>query len=183
MKDEEARRIVALEAFKVAEKKIQKLNVKLTEANQEKKSVKAALQGAKRQVEAKRKQLQQAEDKLATTNDHIKVLKKKTKEFKKARDQAEQDGYDIGVVETDEVLKGKVLEVCMNYYLQVWNEVLNQAKVEASSALRGAESVYYPPTIHASSSSKSKADIVFEEADIGKDSPAKALLSSDSPSK
>lgn len=58
MKDEEARRIVALEAFKVAEKKIQKLNVKLTEADQEKKSVKAALQGAKRQVEAKHKQLQ-----------------------------------------------------------------------------------------------------------------------------
>ena len=183
MKDEEARRIVALEAFKVAEKKIQKLNVKLTEADQEKKSVKAALQGAKRQVEAKHKQLQQAEDELTTTNDHIKVLKKKIKEVKKARDQAEQDGYDIGVVETNEVLKAKVLEVCMNYYLQVWNEVLNQAKVEASSALRGAESVYYPPTIHASSSSKSKADIVFEEADIGKDSPAKALLSFDSPSK
>ena len=115
MKDEEARRIVALEAFKVAEKKIQKLNVKLTEADQEKKSVKAALQGAKRQVEAKHKQLQQAEDELATTNDHIKVLKKKIKEVKKARDQAEQDGYDIGVVETDEVLKAKVLEVCMNY--------------------------------------------------------------------
>ena len=159
------------------------MNVKLTEADQEKKSVEATLQGAERQVEAKRKQLQQAEDELATANDHIKVLKKKIEEVKKARDQAEQDGYDIGVVETEEVLKAKVLEVCMNYYLQMWNKALNQAKVEASSALRGAESVYYPPTIHASSSSKSKADTVFEEVDIGKDSPAKALFSSDSPSK
>ena len=43
MKDEEPRRIVAVEAFKVVEKKIQELNVKLTEANQEKKSVEAAL--------------------------------------------------------------------------------------------------------------------------------------------
>ena len=77
----------------------------------------------------------------------------------------------MGVAETEEALRAEVLEVCRNYCLQVWNEALNQARVEASSSLRRAESVYYPPAIHASSSSRSKANTISEEADIGKDSP------------
>lgn len=52
MKDEEAKRIAAVEAFKVAEKKIQELNIKLIEVDREKKSTEAALQGAVKQVEA-----------------------------------------------------------------------------------------------------------------------------------
>ena len=52
------------------------------------------------------------------------MLKKKLEDAKKARDQAEQDGYDVGVVETD--------------------EALNLARVEASLALRRAKNVYYP---------------------------------------
>ena len=51
------------------------------------------------------------------------------------------------VVETEEALRVEVLEVCRNYCLQEWNEALNQAGVEASSALRRAESVYYPSAI------------------------------------
>ena len=73
--------------------------------------------------------------------------------------------------------------MCRSYYLQVWNEAFNQARVEASSTLRKAKSVYYPPAIRASSSSGSKVDTVFEEVGIGKDSLAKAFLSSGSPSK
>ena len=61
----------------------------------------------------------------------------------------EQDGYEVGVAETEEALRVKVLEVCRYYCLQVWNEALNQAGVEAFSALRRAESAYYPPTIRA----------------------------------
>jgi len=48
------------------------------------------------------------------------------------------------VTETEEALRDKVSGVYKNYYLQVWNEALNQAEVEASSILRRAESVYYP---------------------------------------
>ena len=66
---------------------------------------------------------------------------------------------------------------------QVWNKALKQAGVEASSALRKAESAYYPPAICASDSSGSKADIAFKEADASKESPAKALPSVKSPSK
>ena len=75
----------------------------------------------------------------------ITSLKKKLEEVEKAKDQAEQDGYDVGVAETEEALRAKVMGVCRTYCLQVWNEALDQAKVEASSSLRKVENVYYPP--------------------------------------
>ena len=59
----------------------------------------------------------------------------------------------------------------------MWNKALNQAEIEAFSALRRAKNIYYPPTIRASSSLGSKADTASKEIDIGKDSPAKALPS------
>ena len=117
-------------------------------------------------------------------------MKKKLEEAEKARDQAEkakdhaeQDRYDVGVVETKEALRAEVSKVCRNYCLQVWNEALNQARVEASSALRRAESVYCPLAIRASSPISSKADTSSEVVDVGKASPAKVLPPPDSPSK
>ena len=89
----------------------------------------------------------------------------------------------MGVAETEEALRVEVLEVCRYYCLQVWNETLNQAGVKVSSAFRRAESVHYPPAIRASGSSGSKADTASKEADAGKESPAKALPSVQSPSK
>lgn len=77
----------------------------------------------------------------------------------------------MGVAETEEALRAEVLEVCRFYCLQVWNDALDQAGVEASSTLRRAENMYYPPTIRASSSLGSKADPVSKEADEGKESP------------
>ena len=85
--------------------------------------------------------------------------------------------------ETKEALSVEVSEVCRSYCLQVWNEALNQAGVEASSAIRRAESIYYPPTIHASRSASSKVDLASKVVEIGKDSPSEASLSPDSPSK
>ena len=89
----------------------------------------------------------------------------------------------MGVAETEEALRAEVSEVCRYYCLQVWNEVLNQVGVEASSTLKRAESVYYPPIIRASGSSGSKADTASKEADAGKESPTKVLPSLNSPSK
>ena len=48
MKVEEGRCIAAMDAFNVAEKRIQELNKKLTEADKDKKSDEAAMEGAKR---------------------------------------------------------------------------------------------------------------------------------------
>ena len=50
----------------------------------------------------------------------------------------------MGVAEIEETFRAEVSRVCRNYYLQVWNEALNEARVEASFALMRAESVYYP---------------------------------------
>ena len=88
---------------------------------------------------------------------------------------AEQDGYDVGVAETEEALRAEVSEVCRRYCLQVWNKAFNQARVKASFTLRRVESVYYPLAILTSSFASTKADIAFEVAEIGKDIPAKPL--------
>ena len=182
-----------MDAFNVANKRIQELTTKLNEANRAKKSVEVALQRVERQVESQCKQLCQIEDQLSAAKNQIGVLKKKLKEAKKAKgqaekakDQAEQDGYEIEVVETEEALKAEVLGVCRTYCLQVWNEALDQAEVEAFFALRKVKNVYYPLVIHASglpSSSSPKVDIVPKETNVDKDSLAKVLPSSTSPPK
>ena len=87
------------------------------------------------------------------------------------------------VVETKEALTAEVSRVCRTYYLQVWNEALNQAGIKASSTLKRAENVYYPPAIRSSSSSDPKADTVSKEADDDKDNLVKVLPSSNSPPK
>jgi len=64
--------------------------------------------------------------------------------------------------------------VCRHYYFQVWDEAFNQVGVEASSALRRVENVYYPPAIRALGSSGSWAEPVPLEAGEGQGSPSKA---------
>ena len=119
----------------MADKRITDLKNKLTEAERNKKRAEVALEGAERQAEGQQRQLCQTEDQLSTSKEHIAALKKKLEKDEKARDQAEQDGYDVGVAEIEEALRAEVSEVCRNYYLRVWNEAFNQAGVEASSTL------------------------------------------------
>ena len=71
-------------------------------------------------------------------------------EVKQATNMAEQKGYDLGVAETEETLRAEVLVVCRIYCAQTWDEALNRAGVEASSELRKAENVFYPPAIRVS---------------------------------
>lgn len=87
------------------------------------------------------------------------------------------------MVEIEEALKVEVSEIRRNYCLQVWNKALNQAKVEASSALRRAKSVHYPPAIRAPGSASFKANTAPKVAELGKDSPAKVPFSIEHPSK
>ena len=75
-----------------------------------------------------------------------------------------------------------VLRVCKNYYSQVWYEALSQAGVEASPALRRAESIYYPPAIREFVRSNSRTDIASKVAEVGKDGTAKVPTSFDAPS-
>ena len=86
----------------------------------------------------------------------------------------------MDVAKIEEALRAEVLKVCRFCCLQVWNEALDQAGVEASSALRRAKNVNYPPTIRASGS---KVDSVSKEDADNEASTAKILPSSNSPRK
>ena len=105
-----------------------------------------------------KRKLEEVENARNQVEKAMKEAEKAREEAEKAREEAQQEGYDIGVVEIEEALMAEVSRVCRNYCLQVWNEALNQAGVEASSVLRKAENVYYPPVIRAASSSSSKAN-------------------------
>jgi len=99
---------------------------------------------------------------LTTSKEQIATLKRKLEEVEKAKDQADkareevekaregvlQEGYEIGVAETEDAVRAEVPKVCRVYYAQVWDEALNRAGVKPSSMLRKAENIYYPPAIH-----------------------------------
>ena len=62
MKEEEGRRNATMEAFNVAEKRINEMKNKMAEVERDKKSVEAALDNAERQAEGQQVLLCQAED-------------------------------------------------------------------------------------------------------------------------
>ena len=72
---------------------------------------------------------------------------------------AEQKDYDLGVAETEETLRAEVPVVCRIYCAQTWDEALNRAGVEASSELRKAENVFYPPAIRVSDPPSTQAEV------------------------
>ena len=78
---------------------------------------------------------------------------------KKARDEVEQHGYDVEVVETKDALRAEVPAVCRTYCAQTWDEALNQVGVEASSELRKPENIFYPQAIRASDPSPTQGEV------------------------
>ena len=162
MKEEEERRNAAVEAFSVAKKNNQELKKKLLEVEKERKYATVALENAEKQSESQRLLLRTVEDNLATSKTQIVALKKKKleevekarvltekarEEADKAKDEAEQHDYDVGMAETEDALRAEVPAVCRTYCALTWDKALNQAGVEASSVLRKAGSVCYPPAI------------------------------------
>ena len=82
----------------------------------------------------------------------------------------------MGVAKTEEAFKSEVMGVCRVYCFQVWNEAFNQARVEASSALKREENIYYPPAIRTSGPLSSSDDTALNVA-----SPTEEALSKDPP--
>ena len=64
----------------------------------------------------------------------------------------------------------------------MWIEALDEARVEASSILRKAENIYYPPAIRASVPSSSRIDTNSEVVEVGKANTDNAPTPSDNPS-
>ena len=123
--------------------------------------------------------MREANEELKAAQEQVAVLKKNLEETQKLREQAEksreeaerakvkaeqatneaeQKGYDLGVAETEEMLRAEVPMVCCIYYTQTWNEALNRAGVEASSELRKAKNVFYPTAIRASDPPSTQAE-------------------------
>ncbi|KAK9993813.1 hypothetical protein SO802_023516 [Lithocarpus litseifolius] len=67
----------------------------------ERKSIEAALAGAKKQVEDQRLQLRKAEEQLAVAKEQIEAQKKEMEKVEEVATRTEQYGYDIGVKETE----------------------------------------------------------------------------------
>ena len=86
-------------------------------------------------------------------------------EAESSKEKAEEETYDLEVAETQAILKAQVPKVCRLYCSQVWNEVLKQAGIEASSDLWKVENVYYPFVIGETASSNSEARDALEEAE------------------
>ena len=53
------------------------------------------------------------------------LAKKAREEAGKAKDEVEQNGYDIGVAETEDTLRAEVPVVCRTYCALTWDEALN----------------------------------------------------------
>ena len=86
-------------------------------------------------------------------------------EAKKARDEIEQHGYDVGIAETEDTLRAEVPAVCRAYCAQTWEEALNRAGIEASSELRRPENIYLPPAIRASDFPSNQDEVTSTVAD------------------
>ena len=131
-------------------------------------------------MEGQRQQLCKTKDRLTITQEQIGALKKKLGKANEAVAQAEQEGYDTGWGKLKKTSRPKFL---VSTFLQVWTEALNQAGVDASSALRRAENVFYPPALRVEGPSNSQADVVPKVPEPNKVAPTSTLLASTDPSK
>ena len=148
-----------MQTLAIAENSNAELKKKPTAEEQARKSADSALEGAERQAESQRKLAREANDQLATSIEQLAALKKQLEEAQKLRDQVEeakakaekerdeteQHGYDVGVVETEDA--PEVLAVCRAYSTQTWEEALNRAGIDASSELRKLKNIIFPPAL------------------------------------
>ena len=106
--------------------------------------VKGQLVAAKEQIAALRQQLEEANRlKDLAKKARVQAEEDKTK-AEKERDEAEQHGYNVDVAKTEDALQAEVPAICRAYYTQTWEEALNQAGINASSALRKPENIVFP---------------------------------------
>ena len=97
-------------------------------------------------------------------------------EAETTKDKAEEEAYDVGVAETQALLKAQIPGVCRLYYSQIWDEALKRAGVEASSDLWKAESIFYPPAIRETASVSSEAVSVPKEAEAAQSETAQPIV-------
>ena len=179
-----------MQTLTIADQSNAELKKKLADKEHARRSADSTLEGVQRQAEDQRKRLCEATNQLTASREQMAALKKQLEEaqklkyqaekakaeaekarveVKKAKDEAEQKGYDLGVVETEETLRAEVPVVCRIYCAQTWDEVLNQAGVEAYSKLRKSENIFYPPATRASNLPSTQGEVASIVADLIKE--------------
>ena len=190
LEDEKKRQAAAVQTLNIAEQNNVELNKKLADEVHARRSADSALKGAQRPVEDQRKRLCENTDQLNASKEYMVALKEQLEEAQrlkdqaekskaeaemakieaeKARDEAKQKDYDLGVAETEETLRAEFPAVCRIYYTKTWNEALNRARVKASTELRKAENIYYPPAIRASNLPSTQGEVASTVADPTKE--------------
>ena len=170
--NERTKCVTAAKTLQASEEDLAKAKTDLTDAIRERDNASAGLAGAQKQAEDQTKCLLEAEDQLQIVKELVKDLNKRLaaaehdkgvaeyardeairakqeaefarNEVEAAKETAEDDGYNAGVAETQAILKAQIPGVCRLYCSQVWEEVLKQAGVNASSDLWKAENIFYP---------------------------------------
>ena len=185
--NERSKRLLAVRTLKASKDDLANAKTALTGAIRDRDSTSAGLARAQKQAENQTKRLLEAEDQLQIAKELIKDLNKRlvTAEHDKgvakyardkairakretefarneveaeaAKETAEDDGYNVGVADTQASLKAQIPGVCRLYYSQVWEEALKRAGVDASSDLWKAEKIFYPTAIREATSISSMA--------------------------
>ena len=74
-------------------------------------------------------------------------MKAELQKAKEVTEALEQVSYDCEVQETEIQLTKELMEVCRDYYKEVWGKALNWAGVPAASEWRNAKNIFYPKDI------------------------------------
>nr|XP_023902107.1 uncharacterized protein LOC112013954 [Quercus suber] len=127
--EEKKKRISAVRTLNASKQNITQLKKKLAAEEEARKSADSALAGYQRQAEDQGRLLRDANAQLAASK--------------------EQQGYNVGVAETEENFRAEVPAVCREYCALTWQEALDRAGVESSSELRKTKNIYFPPAIRA----------------------------------
>ena len=127
-----------MQTLNIAEQSNVELKKKLANEEHARKSADSALKGSQRQAENQGKLVRKANDQLAASKEKLVTLKeleeaqklrdqaekakaeveKAKAEAEKEKDEVEQHGYDVGIAETEDDFRAKVLAVCRAYCAQ-----------------------------------------------------------------
>ena len=145
--NERSKRLVAMQTLKASEEDLAKAKTAITDAIRDRDSTSAGLVSTQKQAEDQTKCLLEAEDQLRIAKELINDLNKKLvtaehdkgvveyardeamratreaefarNEVEAAKETAEDDGYNVGVADTQAFLKAQISGVCRIYCSQV----------------------------------------------------------------
>ena len=129
------------------DRKLKETLAQLTEVEKAQKNAKAALNNFEKHATECLKTRRKVENKLALIMVEQKQLQKQLKAKDAEKAKAEQAAYDVGMTKMAKSLTAQLKDVARAFYLEVWGQALNAARITIESELRALDKVYYPPTL------------------------------------